>query len=540
MLRTHASRLMFHSIKRIFFPLFIISFFISSCSVPATQQVYSVSIQVDGAQKKLEMTGNKTVLDVINQAGIQTGALDRVEPSLDTTISKSTAIVIKRVREEFKVEEKEIPFPQQTLKNESMPEKQVVVIQKGINGKQQITIRTLIEDNVEISNNVTKTVTISEATPEIIMVGVQSPFSPVTISGKLIFISGNNAWKMEGATSNRTPVTNSGDLDGRILSVSPKGDFLLFTRKTSDDETEGHINSLWIVDLTEDDMAPKPLGINNVIHFADWYPQKGMMIAYSTVEPRTAAPGWQANNDLHILSISPNGQPLKDTELIKPGSGGVYGWWGTNFCFSPDGQKMAYSRPDGIGTVDLKSGRMTPLLSGIPFQTRADWAWVAGIDWASNSSLLYSVIHQSKSGFSDETSPVFDLVTYLPGLNQAGLVLTSQAGMFAYPSLSPEQPDGRSYLAYLQAIFPEQSETSRYRLFLMDQDGSNRVNLFPADGSAGLDPQQLVWSPVVPELNISWIGLIYQNNLWLINPSTKQPQQVTGDGTITRLDWNIK
>ena len=344
---------------------------------------------------------------------------------------------------------------------------------------------------------------------------------------------------MEGSTGLRTPLTTTSDLDGRILSVSPKGDYLLFSRKSNEDSAAGNINSLWVVNLAESNASPFSIKVNNVIHFADWYPKKGLTVAYSTVEPRTAAPGWQANNNLHILTFSDLGQSLKDTELIKSNSGGVYGWWGTDFCFSSDGENLGYSRPDGVGIVNLKSGKMQTLLTQIPFQTRADWAWNPGVNWSFDSSALYSVAHQSKSGFSDETSPVFNLVSLIPDSNISNLVLSNQVGMFAYPALSPQQPDGLAYLAFLQSIIPDQSETSRYRLVLMDQDGSNRVNLFPSEGSPGIEPQQIVWSPIVPDLKTSWIGLIYQNNLWLVNPVTKQSQQITGDGTITKLDWSL-
>jgi hypothetical protein len=114
--------------------------------------------------------------------------------------------------------------------------------------------------------------------------------------------------------------------------------------------------------------------------------------------------------------------------------------------------------------------------------------------------------------------------------------------MFAYPAPSPleESSSGETafQIAYLQAILPSQSETSRYRLMLMDRDGSNRQALFPAEGLSGLEPQRVVWSPGhFQERDQRAIALNYQNNLWLVNTSTGIAWQVTGDGLTSRLDW---
>jgi hypothetical protein len=238
------------------------------------------------------------------------------------------------------------------------------------------------------------------------------------------------------------------------------------------------------------------------------------------------------------MSFSNTGLPINKSDLINPNSGGIYGWWGSDFAFSPDGELLAFSRPDGVGLVDIKTGKQTTLFGESPVQTRSDWAWVPGISWAFDHTVLFTVAHQPKAGISDEASPNFDMISLIQRSNSPIISLTSLAGMFAYPSVSPMVVENHFYVAYLQAIFPDQSETSRYRLVVMDQDGSNRQVLFPGEGSPGLEPQQVVWSPSGSDKGNLWVGLVYQGNLWLANPSTKQTQQVTGDGTITRLDWS--
>jgi hypothetical protein len=113
--------------------------------------------------------------------------------------------------------------------------------------------------------------------------------------------------------------------------------------------------------------------------------------------------------------------------------------------------------------------------------------------------------------------------------------------MFAFPSSSALRQSGeeRSYqVAFLQAVFPEQSETSRYRVVIMDRDGSNRRIIFPPSDAPGLEPQAPVWSPEPLEGQTGdFIGLAYQGNLWLVDSGSGNAFQVTGDGLISRLDW---
>ena len=73
----------------------------------------------------------------------------------------------------------------------------------------------------------------------------------------------------------------------------------------------------------------------------------------------------------------------------------------------------------------------------------------------------------------------------------------------------------------------------------MDRDGSNRKTLFPAEGAPGLEPQQVLWSPeVFPDYGLYAIIVVYQGNLWLIDPSgVESPRQITGDGLVSRIDW---
>ncbi len=462
--------------------------------------------------------------------------MDQVTPPSYTVLTQPIVIRVTRVEETFQTEEQVVPFERQVLRNETLPEGQTRLVQAGINGRQQVTYRQVYQDEVAGPRTVFKVLTVEEALPEILMVGVQAPYTSVQIPGILVYITSGNAWAMQGSTGERRPIVSSGDLDGRVFSLTSSGDWLLYTRKTQEDEDAGAINSLWMVNLTAEDPSPVSLRVQNLIHFAGWLPGPALSVAYSTVEPRETAPGWQANNDLHLNTYSQTGIILKSQDIVEANFGGIYGWWGTNYAWSPDGKQLAYTRPDGIGLVDLEKGEFSPLLELLPYQTRSDWAWVPGLAWAPDQSALYTVNHVPLSGAeTDESSPLFNIAAVgIPGGATAALV--SQSGMFAYPVPSPLDHDGQYRVAYLQAVSPDKSDRSRYRLALMNPNGSNRQAIFPPEGSPGLEPQQAAWGPA-QETGQSLLAVVYEGNLWLVQPENGQAQQITGDGSIGKIDW---
>ena len=93
------------------------------------------------------------------------------------------------------------------------------------NGKQELTYRRVLENDVEISRSAVKSVILQEALPEIVMVGAQSSFAPLPIPGKLAFLAGGNAWIIDTSTATRTALVTTGDLDGRIFKLSPNGTY---------------------------------------------------------------------------------------------------------------------------------------------------------------------------------------------------------------------------------------------------------------------------------------------------------------------------
>ena len=526
--------------------LLVLVLIASACSAPApAAQTIQVSISVDGGSFQIELPQDSTVDLALEQANITLSALDRCEPERYALLSDGSEIKVVRVTEKFEIQQELIPFESQTLQNESLPKDQEILIQAGKNGLREITYRQVIEDGVLVDSQPipVKSVVLEEPLPQIRMVGVQSPFAPIQIVGQMFYIRDGNLWLIEGNTTNRRPVLTSGDMDGRIFSISKDGQWLLFSRHANQEEK---INSLWAVNLWEalagdaEEADLIDLEVDNVIHFADFRPGGETRIVFSTVEPRTSAPGWQANNDLQALVFSGSGWTTQWSTLVDPNSGGIYGWWGTDFAWSQDGAQLAFSRPDGIGLVDFEEGVLNPIWSLPPLQTRGDWAWMPGMAWQPKGEYLYTVDHPTpSSAASPEELQWFDLIS-VNLESQEKQVLVSQSGMFAYPMVSPAGMNGLSQIAYLQAIFPNQSETSRYQLAVVNEDGSNQKILFPSDTAAGFEPTRHwgAWSPeALPESQTYSLAVIYQGNLWLVDPSSAQAYQITGDNLTVRVLW---
>jgi len=519
--------------SRLFFSVFLAAALLVSCRSPqVTGADITVSIAADGEARDITVPAGSTVSQALEAAGITVETQDRVNPPPYTVLGDGNSVTLTRVDEVFETEQQIIPFERQVVRNESLPEGETRLVQSGVNGLEELTYRRVLEDDVEISKSVVKSVILQEAIPEIMMVGAQSSFAPLPIPGRLVYLAGGNAWSIDTSTANRTALVTTGDLDGRIFELSPNGNYLIFTRKSTK-PADQEINTLWAV--RTDGSKPFATGIANVVHFADWIPGTNS-IAYSTVEPRSTAPGWQANNDLHRYSVTTGAR----ARVLDASSGGVYGWWGMTFAFSAEG-RLAYARPDGIGLVDLDGKYLKPLLPITPFNSHSDWAWLPSLAWGADGNTLYFISHAPPPSLvSEEDSPFFDINAVLLE-NNTTIPIAQQTGMFAYPSVSSPQSSTRErpyQVAYLQAIFPQQSETSRYRVVVMDRDGSNRRTLFPANDAPGLEPQTLAWAPdVIEGQSGDFLALVYQGNLWLVDSGNGQAYQVTGDGLVTRIDW---
>jgi Tol biopolymer transport system component len=428
------------------------------------------------------------------------------------------------------VQEVVVPFSKRTVRNEGLKVGETRLLQTGQNGIDEITYRTVLEDGVQVSRDAVRRVTLQQPIDEIVMIGAQTTFTAIPVAGTLAYLSAGSAWLMRDSSGSRKPLVTSGDLDGRVFSLSPDGRYLLYTRvEASQNETVGLNNSLWAISATEPNPEPIDLEVENVL-WADWSPAEPRTLAYSTGEPRSTAPGWQANNDLYLLTFDSRGRPDDPALALEPSSGGLYGWFGTSFAWSPDGARLAFSQSDKLGIVDPAGQSARPIAAYAIYQTYSDWVWNPSIAWSPDGRFIYTVLHGPPIGLeTPEDSRIFDVaVVAADGSFDASLI--ARAGIWANPLPSP---DGKT-IAYMQAGSPLDSINGNYRLTVMDRDGSNAAPLFPPADQPGLKPLAVTyaWSPDSKKL-----AVVFEKNLWVVDVQSGKSQQLSGDGQTTNPTW---
>lgn len=513
----------------------------AACTPQEEASSLLVSLVADGRELTFEYSVPVTVGEFLRDAEIELGELDRVEPESFIQIRDGMRVTVVRVEEQTECVEQELPYQTQRVLNEGLEPGEELLGQAGLNGVEEVCYRVLVEDGVRRDPVEIRRVVVTEAQNEVIYVGPTGQLDPVPINGTLAYINNRNAWVMSGSSTTKRPLTTSSDLDNRVFSLSANGRQLIYTRNTGSSDREDFLNQLWMTPDTSADQEPVKLVPEDVLSAA-WVPGQSNTISYSRGEARQTAPGWQAFNDLWTMRIDPRtGEALSIDEVLAPSSGGLYGWWGTIFEWSPGGTSLGWVRADAIGLVDFESGELQPILQYPLFNTRADWSWRATLSWSPDEALILTTVHgpPATDDIPPESSPVFNVaVTDTSGSFQAEIF--ENAGIWASPRYSPlystpssEFPSGR--LAYLQArdIANSINSQAEYDLIVADRDGSNPRRVFPPAGQPGLTaPQNLAWSPDGRQ-----IAFIYQGNLWIVSVESQIANQLTLDGGASNPVW---
>ena len=479
-------------------------------------------------------TSSTNVGDLLSEQGLELGPLDRTLPSQSTLLTNGMDVTIIRVEEELQNEEIVIPFEKQVVRNDGLPVGESRLLQTGTSGLEQITYRIVKEDGNVTSKTILRRTMMEKPIDEIIMVGSQATYTIVPIEGSLAYISSGNAWIMSKSSGIRQPLTVNGLLDGRIFQLSNNSRYLLYSSKPNQEaDLKETFNELWVVDTNTANSEPLTLNVQNVL-WAAWSPKDQFSIAYSTGEPRTTAPGWQAHNNLHIATFNETDIEVVHTTIIEPSAGGSYGWYGMQFAWAPDGIHIAYAQADRIGIIDL-SNPTDPVKKQLTnfshYQTWTDWVWIPALTWSPDSKFIYTVSHGNPIGLElPEDSQIFNVGALAKdGSFQA--TLAERTGMWSNPVVSPITNDGFQ-VAYLQSNNPLQSVNSGYTLSVMEQDGSNAKFIFPTSGETSLKPQNITWSP-----NGEQIALIHRGNLWVVDNESLVSQQLTSDSQTSKPSW---
>lgn len=508
---------------------------LAACSARQPEQI-GVDLTADGETRTV-LTDAKTVGEFLQKAGVILGELDYVRPSEVISLQDGASVTVVRVIEQIETITLTVPFGTQKIEDPYIPPGSSGVIQPGRNGTDIIRVRVRYEDGIETSREEIERQSVAPPTPEIVRIGIEDIYANVPFTGAIAYVSNRNAFVMRGSPSGRRTVTTQGDLDNLVFDLSPDGRWLIYTRAVTDT-----LNELWIADTALATPEAKPLGISGVV-WAGWSPD-GSAIAYSTGEPSAGPAPWRAHNDLVRLPIDA-GEPGSARRILDENNTATYSWWGSSFAWSPDSEAIAFADSDSLNLVDLTAPAIQPirLVDYAPFNTRSTWAWVPTPSWAADGQFIVFTLHgRSEMGRSDEDSERFDV--YAVSRDGATRVrLFNPAGLWAEPRWSPAA-GGNSLIAIAQPEQPFDSNLSRYKLMLIDRDGSNRRRVFPPGDDLGLSGRpDLDWSPDGTQIVIAYqtrppTGDVYQGDLFLIDAATGDIQRLTTDGNIHSPRWS--
>ncbi len=512
--------------------LTISSTLVTACATPTTKRVI---LEFDGKRYVVE-TEAATVEQILHEQNVPVGEYDRVDPPLYAEVARSATIAITRVQVRTDTSRVPIAFTRKLVRDEFYPDGQLRLIQLGVNGESEVIYTITFEQGQETGRRETSRTVLLPARDEILAIGTQGSIPTVPISGTIAYLANGNAWAMRQTNANKRALTHTGDLDGRVFSLSADGRYLLFSRGA--DENSNSLNSLWLMDTLVLDESARPLGVNEVLS-AQLAPD-GRTLAYSTGEKTFGAPGWKAHNDLWLASELTATQIVKQ-QIWKPSIPSPYSWWGGSFQWSPDGRALAYAFASEIGVVDLGN---KPIAAGEyilsrqtirkfpPFVTHADWVWTPQVSWSPDSRFIVVVVHarMDPPNLAND-NPAFEVWAF----SRDGAVaapLQKQTGMWSAPVWSGWDDRRESRIAFGIALSPSDSERSRYALYAMDRDGGNKTQIFPLANENGLTVVQVAWSP-----NARQLLALREGDVWLYDFASSRWVQLTANAASAQPRW---
>lgn len=134
-----------------------------------------VGINADGKETAL-LTIAPDVGSALEEAGIQLGEKDRVEPGLDTTITENIKIDVIRVEEKIVKQEMKMEFTNQVNKSDKLDKGIVNVVKKGSLGLKEQSIKIVYENGEEAQREIAEEKIIKEPVNGIIEEGTRTTF----------------------------------------------------------------------------------------------------------------------------------------------------------------------------------------------------------------------------------------------------------------------------------------------------------------------------------------------------------------------------
>lgn len=183
----------------------------------------NILVNVDGQALNIK-SAERSIEDMLYAEGIELGEMDKVEPALVNLIEEDLEIKITRVEEKVIKESESIEYETVVQKDENLDNSIKKVVQEGINGEKEITMKLILEDGQEVNRTVIEEKVLKEPVQEVIVQGTANTLvlsRGETIKYKKKLYMESTAYAGDGITATGTvPKRNPNGLS--TIAVDPR------------------------------------------------------------------------------------------------------------------------------------------------------------------------------------------------------------------------------------------------------------------------------------------------------------------------------
>jgi len=181
----------------------------------AIERAVTAVVSVDGRQQTVRAPA-RTVADVLEQAGVELGPLDRVVPSPDTPVQPNMVIRVTRVREEEVVRRFSIPYGTWRWAEPSWEKGRVGILREGKPGVEEQRVRLIYENGKLVREEILSRTIVERPRAEIIGVGTRVLFRTMqTPAGRIRY---SDVLEMEATAYYPGPESTGRFADGRTAT----------------------------------------------------------------------------------------------------------------------------------------------------------------------------------------------------------------------------------------------------------------------------------------------------------------------------------
>jgi len=142
------------------------------------ERAFAVNVAVDGKSVDIYTTPSR-VGDVLMEAGIELGPLDKVEPALTEHLTAEATVRVVRVQRVVEETEHKLPFDTVKKEDKTLPKGKEKVVQPGQEGVLVKRIEKIYEDGVLVSEQVLEKTVEQESLAKVVAIGTKVEPKPI-------------------------------------------------------------------------------------------------------------------------------------------------------------------------------------------------------------------------------------------------------------------------------------------------------------------------------------------------------------------------